>query len=165
MLPPRGFLFFLFTAIAELLIAVASFELAITRSPQRMKALVFAIVLFTSAISSAIGIIITPSLVDPDLIKPFIGVGVVNAVVGCYVWYAFRHMDDERGSVRFSLSVFFLFSLSINSFFPLSNPHVSCVMMHPFVSPIHQVTSIGTDRPIEGIIRPQDHQLSRSSRA
>lgn len=54
-------------ALAEILINVTSYEIAYTRAPQRMKGLVFAIVLAMSALSSALTLIVSPSFVDPKL--------------------------------------------------------------------------------------------------
>lgn len=55
-------------AIAELLVSVTCFEMAYTRAPQRMKGLVYALVLAMSALSSALVLIVSPSFKDPNLI-------------------------------------------------------------------------------------------------
>ncbi|KAJ7253322.1 POT family-domain-containing protein [Mycena haematopus] len=55
------------------IINVTSYEIAYTRAPQRMKGVVFAIVLFTNAISSAVTLAISPLFVDPNLIWLFVG--------------------------------------------------------------------------------------------
>lgn len=57
-----------FPAIGELFVSVTAFEVAYTRAPQRMKGLVYALVLFSSALSSALVLIISPSFKDPNLI-------------------------------------------------------------------------------------------------
>jgi POT family proton-dependent oligopeptide transporter len=59
-------------AIGELFVNVSSYELAYTRAPARMKSLIYALVLFTSAISSAIGLALTPVVVDPYLKWPYV---------------------------------------------------------------------------------------------
>ena len=43
-------------ALGEIFVNVTSYELAYTRAPSRMKGLVYAFCLFTTAISSAIGL-------------------------------------------------------------------------------------------------------------
>ena len=53
---------FVLPAAGEVFANVTSYELAYTLAPQRMKGLVFAIVLFMSALSSAIVEIISPSV-------------------------------------------------------------------------------------------------------
>ena len=47
-------------------------EIAYTRAPARMKGLVYASVLFASALSSALLEIINPVMKDPNLIWPFV---------------------------------------------------------------------------------------------
>ncbi|KAI5453955.1 hypothetical protein NCC49_004950 [Naganishia albida] len=59
-------------AIGELFVNVSSYELAYTRAPARMKSLIYALVLFTSAISSAIGLALTPVVIDPYLKWPYV---------------------------------------------------------------------------------------------
>ncbi|KAG6810668.1 hypothetical protein H0H93_014829, partial [Arthromyces matolae] len=65
----------------------------------RMKGLIFAIVLFTNALSSALVLIISPSFADPNLIWPFVGIGGGCVIAAVAIWWFFRHMDDEEGSV------------------------------------------------------------------
>ncbi|KAJ7348907.1 PTR2-domain-containing protein [Mycena albidolilacea] len=86
-------------ALAEIFINVTSYEIAYTRAPQRMKGVVFAIVLFMSAISSAITLAISPSFVDPNLIWPFVGLAAGLVVCAIIIWLFFHKMDDEEASV------------------------------------------------------------------
>ncbi|KAL8279906.1 hypothetical protein RQP46_007756 [Phenoliferia psychrophenolica] len=83
-----------FPAIGELLVSVTAYEVAYTRAPQRMKGLVYALVLFMSALSSALILIVSPSFKDPHLIWPFVGIGVANFVCMFVIWFFFRHLDD-----------------------------------------------------------------------
>lgn len=55
-------------ALGELFVNVTSYEIAYTRAPARMKGLVYGCVLFMSALSSALTLILDPVLVDPYLI-------------------------------------------------------------------------------------------------
>lgn len=57
-----------------------SYELAYTRAPARMKSLVYAMVLFTSAISSAIGLALSPVVTDPYLKWPYVALAA-----GCFI--------------------------------------------------------------------------------
>ncbi|KAJ6606181.1 PTR2-domain-containing protein [Mycena vulgaris] len=86
-------------ALAEILINVTSYEIAYTRAPQRMKGVIFAIVLFMSALSSAITLIISPSFVDPNLIWPFVGLAGGLVISAILIWIFFHNMDDEEASV------------------------------------------------------------------
>ncbi|KAK4698538.1 hypothetical protein P7C70_g7736, partial [Phenoliferia sp. Uapishka_3] len=60
-------------AIGEIFVNVTSYEIAYTRAPARMKGLVYAMVLFTQALASALAEICNPSLKDPYLIWPYVG--------------------------------------------------------------------------------------------
>lgn len=60
-----------------------------------MKGLVFAICLSMSSLSSALTIIITPALADPNLIWPPVGIACANAVAMVLIWIFFRKMDDD----------------------------------------------------------------------
>lgn len=54
-------------ALAEIFINISAYEIAYTRAPQRMKGVVFAVVLFMAALSSTLTLIVSPSFVDPHL--------------------------------------------------------------------------------------------------
>lgn len=64
-----------------------------------MKGLIFSIVLFMGSLSSALTLIISPSFVDPNLIWPFVGVGIVCVISAFLIWLFFRNMDEEEGEV------------------------------------------------------------------
>ncbi|CDZ97807.1 H /oligopeptide symporter [Phaffia rhodozyma] len=63
-------------AIGELFVNVTSYELAYTRAPARMKGLVFACALFTSAISSALALACSKVVDDPYLVWPYVALAV-----------------------------------------------------------------------------------------
>ncbi|KAJ7184518.1 PTR2-domain-containing protein [Mycena filopes] len=86
-------------ALGEIFINVTSYEIAYTRAPQRMKGVVFAIVLFMSALSAAITLAISPSFVDPHLIWPFVGLAAGLVVCAFVIWLLFHEMDDEEAAV------------------------------------------------------------------
>ncbi|KAG7571525.1 hypothetical protein FFLO_00541 [Filobasidium floriforme] len=58
-------------ALGEIFVNVTSYELAYTRAPPRMKGLVYAFCLFTTAISSAIGLACSAAVTDPYLVEPY----------------------------------------------------------------------------------------------
>lgn len=86
-------------ATAELFVNITCYEIAYTRAPQRMKGLIFAIVLFMSSLSSALVLIISPSFSDPNLIWPFVGIGGACVLAAIVIWIFFREMDDDEGDV------------------------------------------------------------------
>ncbi|KAK7035909.1 PTR2-domain-containing protein [Favolaschia claudopus] len=86
-------------ALAEIFVNVTSYEIAYTRAPQRMKGVIFAIVLFMSAISYAITLAISPSFVDPNLIWPFVGLAGGLVICAILIWIFFRKMDEEEAAV------------------------------------------------------------------
>jgi POT family proton-dependent oligopeptide transporter len=65
-------------ALGEIFVNVTSYEIAYTRAPARMKGLVYAAVLFTTALSSALTLIVNPALTDPYLIWPYVAVAIVS---------------------------------------------------------------------------------------
>ena len=65
-------------AIGELFVNVTSYELAYTRSPARMKALVYALALFNTAIASAISLACANAIQDPWLIWPWVALAVCS---------------------------------------------------------------------------------------
>jgi POT family proton-dependent oligopeptide transporter len=56
---------YFFPAVGELFVNVTSYELAYTRSPARMKGVVYALALFNSAIAAAIGLACSKAITDP----------------------------------------------------------------------------------------------------
>ena len=76
------------------------YEIAFERSPPHMKTFVMALFLFMSALSAALGEIVTPSLVDPHLVIPFgVLAGLGAAVAFAFLWryWNLHHvMEQER---------------------------------------------------------------------
>ncbi|SCV02602.1 LAMI_0H01024g1_1 [Lachancea mirantina] len=88
------------TGFSECLAMTTGYELAFERSPTHMKSFVMALFLFTSALSAALGEIVTPSLQDPHLIIPFAvltGLGVLFAAIFLWrYWDLDKIMEIER---------------------------------------------------------------------
>ncbi|KAH7055488.1 POT family-domain-containing protein [Auriculariales sp. MPI-PUGE-AT-0066] len=80
-------------AIGELFVMVTSYELAYTRAPARMKGLIYAACLFTSAISSALTLALNPILLDPYLIWPYVALAIASFVAGFCFPIFFKHLD------------------------------------------------------------------------
>ncbi|CAK7896754.1 peptide transporter Ptr2p [[Candida] anglica] len=90
-------------ASGECFANTTAYELAYTRSPPQMKGLVMALFLFTSAISSAISLALTATLVDPHLIWSFGSMGIIGAVAAAVFFFQFRflHVEmEEEAKIR-----------------------------------------------------------------
>lgn len=79
-------------AAGECFANTTAYELAYTRSPPQMKGLVMALFLFTSALSAALGEALTATLVDPLLVRTFIGTAVAGYVFAIAFFIHFRHL-------------------------------------------------------------------------
>lgn len=85
---------YFFPAVGELFVNVTSYELAYTRSPARMKGLVYALALFNSAIGAAISLALADVIQDPNLIWPWVALAVASFVTAFVFPTFFRHLDD-----------------------------------------------------------------------
>ncbi|AOW04947.1 POT family-domain-containing protein [Yarrowia lipolytica] len=78
------------TALSEIFAVTTSYELAYSLAPAHLRSIVLALLLFMSAFSTAIQTGITPALVDPHLIWPFVGISVAGAAFAiaflCCYW-------------------------------------------------------------------------------
>jgi len=81
--------------LSECFCYVTAYELAYARSPKSMRALVTSLFLFSSAISSALGLIITPAIVDPYLIWVWAGPAIALFAQTCFFHWNYRHMDHD----------------------------------------------------------------------
>lgn len=82
-------------ALSECFCFVTAYELAYARSPKSMKALVTALFLFSNALSSALGLVITPAIADPHLIWVWAGPAIALLVQTCFFHWKYRHMDND----------------------------------------------------------------------
>lgn len=82
--------------LSECFCYVTAYELAYARSPKNMKGLVTALFLFSNAISSALGLAITPVITDPYLIWVWVGPAIALFVQTCFFHWKYRHMDDDE---------------------------------------------------------------------
>ena len=81
-------------ALGELFVNVTSYEVAYTRAPARMKSLVMALCLFSSAISSALTEALTEVLVDPYLIWPYVALAVATLLCAIALPTYFKHLNE-----------------------------------------------------------------------
>lgn len=81
-------------AIGELFVNVTSYELAYTRSPARMKGLVYALALFNSAIAAALGLAVSKAITDPYLMWSWTALAVASFLCAVSFPTYFRHLND-----------------------------------------------------------------------
>ncbi|OJD35944.1 ptr2-domain-containing protein [Diplodia corticola] len=83
-------------ALSECFCNVTAYEMAYSRSPQGMKSLVMAIFLFMTALSSALGEILTPAIVDPHLIWVWAGLAIALFAQTVVFWFRYKHIDNDE---------------------------------------------------------------------
>ncbi|KAF8608890.1 PTR2-domain-containing protein [Ceratobasidium sp. AG-I] len=83
-------------AAGEIFASITGLEYAFTKAPLRMKSLVMAAFLFTTAISNAISEALVPVSTDPYLVWNYGGCGIAAFVAGVAFWLCFRHLDYEE---------------------------------------------------------------------
>ncbi|WVW79812.1 hypothetical protein I302_101782 [Kwoniella bestiolae CBS 10118] len=83
-----------FPAIGELFVYVTSYEIAYTRSPARMKGLVYSISLFNQAIASALSLALSNVIVDPNLVWPWVALAIACFLSAFLFPTYFKHLDD-----------------------------------------------------------------------
>ncbi|ANB13286.1 Ptr2p [Sugiyamaella lignohabitans] len=83
-------------AASECFCNVTMYELAYARSPKNMRGLVMSLCLFTTALSSAVAEAVTPALIDPHLIWPFVGTAVAGFVLAALFYYLYRELDHDE---------------------------------------------------------------------
>ncbi|KAH0425634.1 POT family protein [Colletotrichum camelliae] len=82
-------------AMSEIFVNVTAYELAYARAPEHMRSTVVALFLFMTALSSALGQILLPSIADPTLVWAWAAPGIALAVQTVVFWFRHRHMNDE----------------------------------------------------------------------
>jgi dipeptide/tripeptide permease len=83
-------------AISECFCNVTAYELAYARSPKNMRGLVMSLFLLTNAVSSMVGIVITPAINDPYLVWVWAVPAVVMAFLTAQFWWAYRGLNDDE---------------------------------------------------------------------
>ncbi|KAF8705994.1 Peptide transporter PTR2A, partial [Rhizoctonia solani] len=85
-------------AASEIFASITGLEYAFTKAPLRMKSLVMAAFLFTTAISNAISEALVPVSEDPYLVWNYAGCGIAAFIAGIAFWVCFHHLDWEEES-------------------------------------------------------------------
>ncbi|KXT05811.1 hypothetical protein AC578_1096 [Pseudocercospora eumusae] len=83
-------------ALSECFCNVTAYELAYARSPDGMKALVVALFLATTALSNALGEIVSPAIKDPYLIWIWAGPAIALALQTVVFWFRYRKFNNDE---------------------------------------------------------------------
>lgn len=83
-------------ALSECFCNVTAYELAYARSPAGMKALVVALFLATTALSNALGEIVSPAIKDPYLIWIWAGPAIALAAQTVIFWFRYKKFNDDE---------------------------------------------------------------------
>ncbi|GME41663.1 Oligopeptide transporter [Neofusicoccum parvum] len=83
-------------ALSECFCNVTAYEIAYSRSPKTMKALVMAIFLFMTALSSALAEILSPVIKDPYLIWIWAGPAIALFVQTVIFYFRYKHIDNDE---------------------------------------------------------------------
>ncbi|KAI1206118.1 POT family protein [Annulohypoxylon truncatum] len=82
-------------AISEIFVNVTSYELAYARAPEHMKATILALFLFMTALSSALGEILIPAIVDPTLVWAWAAPAIALFVQTVIFHWRYRNLNDD----------------------------------------------------------------------
>ncbi|KAF2669276.1 PTR2-domain-containing protein [Microthyrium microscopicum] len=82
-------------AMSECFCQVTAYEIAYARSPKNMKSLVMSIFMFMNALSSALGLIVTPAIKDPGLIWVWIGPAITMFVISIFFRIQYHSMNSD----------------------------------------------------------------------
>jgi POT family proton-dependent oligopeptide transporter len=87
---------YILVGISEIFASVTALEYAYTKAPSRLKSLVQAIYLLTSAFGSAIGEAFIPLTGDPQIMWMFVGLCIAAVISGGLVWVLFHKYNEEE---------------------------------------------------------------------
>ncbi|KAK2020986.1 POT family protein [Colletotrichum zoysiae] len=82
-------------AMSEVFINVTAYELAYARAPEHMRSTVVALMLFMTALSSALGQILLPAIADPTLIWAWAAPGIALFFQTIAFWVRHRNVNDD----------------------------------------------------------------------
>ena len=86
-------------AISEIFAAITGLEYAYTHAPASMKSIILSVLLFTSAIGSALNFALVPVTVDPKLLWMYTSLAIVAFVIGIIFYITFRNDHKEQNHV------------------------------------------------------------------
>ncbi|KAK7203538.1 putative MFS peptide transporter [Myxozyma melibiosi] len=89
---------YFFIALSEIFASVTGLEYAYTKAPASMKSFVMSLFLLTNAFGAAIGIAISPTAKDPDMVWTYTSLAIITLFFGGLFWIIFsKYNKDEDG--------------------------------------------------------------------
>jgi POT family proton-dependent oligopeptide transporter len=80
-------------ALSEIFASITGLEYAYNKAPKRMKSLVMACFLFTTAIGNALNAALSPVAIDPKLVGNYTGIAIATFIAGVVFYMLFRKRD------------------------------------------------------------------------
>jgi dipeptide/tripeptide permease len=90
---------YVLVALSEILASITGLELAYAKAPENMKSFIMSLFLLTSAVGSALGILIAPFAKDPWLQWVYFGLAMAAAGTGMVFWRMFKDLDNSLTDV------------------------------------------------------------------
>jgi dipeptide/tripeptide permease len=87
---------YILVALSEILASITGLELAYAKAPENMKSFIMSLFLLTSAVGSALGILLAPVARDPYLVWLYAGLGVTALIAGVTFHWTFKDMKQRE---------------------------------------------------------------------
>ncbi|KAK9459794.1 POT family-domain-containing protein [Lipomyces oligophaga] len=87
---------YFFIALSEIFASITGLEYAYTKAPVSMKSFVMSLFLLTNAFGAALGIAISPTAKDPDMVWTYTALACATFVFGMLFWVLFNKYNDEE---------------------------------------------------------------------
>ncbi|CAI6335066.1 unnamed protein product [Periconia digitata] len=91
---------YILIALSEILASVTGLELAYSKAPEGMKSFIMSLYLLTSAVGSALGILIAPFAKDPNLVWLYAGLACAAGVTGGFFYWTFKGTDEPKSGLE-----------------------------------------------------------------
>ncbi|KAK9479121.1 POT family-domain-containing protein [Lipomyces japonicus] len=91
---------YFFIALSEIFASITGLEYAYTKAPNSMKSFVMSVFLLTNAFGAAIGIVISPTARDPNMVWTYAILAAVTFVVGILFWIKFSKLNEEEDELN-----------------------------------------------------------------
>ncbi|KIJ40959.1 hypothetical protein M422DRAFT_780603 [Sphaerobolus stellatus SS14] len=85
---------------AEIFTSITGLEYAYTKSPLRMKSVVFSLYFLTTAVSNAISLALAPVSVDPFVLYNYVGCAGASFIGGILFYALFKNFDKEEAEMN-----------------------------------------------------------------
>lgn len=86
--------------MSEVFVNVTAYELAYARAPEHMRSTVMAMMLFMTALSSALAEILIPAIADPTLVWAWAAPAIALFVQTAIFWWRHRGMNDDAFMIK-----------------------------------------------------------------